>query len=644
MPSAKVLGRLLIMQNILVGLPDEKSIVGFVCRGLTDIPGVAQVRYADTPQENLDPSKTRFPFLIGKSYRGELLLTVTDQTAFGPYVTYLNNFCSMVAVILEERQQRHQIEDHKVQLEQRVRERTQQLTAEIDERRSIEESLRESEERFRALVEQAPEAIVVFEVDENRFVQANANAERLFGCSREELLKSGPERFYSSLQPDNLPITESIKANIDHTLAGEKMVFERAIRNAEGKDLICEVRLIRLPSANHRLIRNSYIDITERKQAEEALRALHERYEAILTAIPDIIAEVDDNKVYTWVNPTGFDFFGEDVLGKDAAYYFEGQQETYSIVEPMFGGDSQVFYVESWQRRRDGEKRLLAWWCRGLRDENGKIIGAISTGRDITDSKGAEEEVRRLNAELEQRVRERTALLEAANKELEGFSYSVSHDLRAPLRHLTGFVNLLNQHTSEGLDEKSLHYLEVISDSAVKMGRLIDDILSFSRMGRAEMMTSSINMDTLVKEAMDTVQQDLEGRDIDWMIHSLPEVIGDPAMLKTVMINLITNAVKFTSHKPQAVIEIGYLTDQTDEEIFFIKDNGCGFDVRYQDKLFELFQRLHRAEEFPGTGLGLANCRRIITRHAGRTWAEGAVNQGATFYFSLPKRKDRIKY
>jgi light-regulated signal transduction histidine kinase (bacteriophytochrome) len=242
-----------------------------------------------------------------------------------------------------------------------------------------------------------------------------------------------------------------------------------------------------------------------------------------------------------------------------------------------------------------------------------------------------------LNAELEQRVRERTAQLEAANRELEGFSYSVSHDLRAPLRHLTGFVNLLEKHKPKELDEKSRHYLKVISDSAVKMGRLIDDILSFSRLGRAELRRRRINMDGLVKEARDLIRQDLQEREILWKVDVLPEVNADPEMLKMVVTNLIANAVKFTRQKDRGVIEIGCLDDQPDEDIFYFKDNGSGFDMRYEDKLFGLFQRLHHEKDFEGTGLGLANVRRIIARHGGRTWAEGKVGEGATFYFSLPK-------
>lgn len=247
----------------------------------------------------------------------------------------------------------------------------------------------------------------------------------------------------------------------------------------------------------------------------------------------------------------------------------------------------------------------------------------------------AERKINELNEELKRHVQQ----AEAANKELEAFSYSVSHDLRAPLRHVTGFVELLNKRDQGAMDEKSRHYLQVISEAAQKMGTLIDDILAFSRMGRAEMMKTRIDFNLLVQEVIDELKEEAQGRDIVWEIAPLPVVEGDAAMLRQVWANLISNALKYTRPRPQARIEIGATSDEPMETRFYIKDNGVGFDIKYADKLFGLFQRLHDAEEFAGTGVGLANVQRIVHRHGGRVWAEGAVDGGALFRFSLPASK-----
>jgi signal transduction histidine kinase len=248
----------------------------------------------------------------------------------------------------------------------------------------------------------------------------------------------------------------------------------------------------------------------------------------------------------------------------------------------------------------------------------------------------AENRIKELNDELHHHLLQ----LEAANQELEAFSYSVSHDLRAPLRHITGFVELLNKRDIAALDEKSRHYLRVISEAAQKMGNLIDDLLSFSRMGRAEMMKTRVDLDLMMQEIIDELPDEMKERKIEWEIAPLPEVVGDRAMLRLVMVNFLSNALKFTRQRSPARIEIGATTDHPDETCFFIRDNGVGFDMKYQEKLFGLFQRLHGPDEFEGTGVGLANVRRIIHRHGGRTWAESKEGEGATFWFSLPKTEE----
>jgi signal transduction histidine kinase len=244
-----------------------------------------------------------------------------------------------------------------------------------------------------------------------------------------------------------------------------------------------------------------------------------------------------------------------------------------------------------------------------------------------------EAEIRKLNEELTVRAAE----LIAANKELEAFSYSVSHDLRAPLRHLVGYSELLQKHAPNSLDDKSQRYIQTILESGKRMGNLIDDLLAFSRIGRTESRTTEVDLQQLVNEVVSEIVQQRKGQDISWKIGALPVCYGDRSLLKLVVGNLLSNAAKFSSTQRPAKIEIGSVDGNTNMTEIFVRDNGVGFDMQYVKKLFGVFQRLHRADEFEGTGIGLATVQRIVHRHGGMVRAEGAVDQGATFYFSLPK-------
>src|ERR1700752_572461 len=246
-----------------------------------------------------------------------------------------------------------------------------------------------------------------------------------------------------------------------------------------------------------------------------------------------------------------------------------------------------------------------------------------------------ERELRQARDDLEKRSVE----LAASNKELEAFAYSVSHDLRAPLRHMSGFSELLQKHSAQVLDEKSRRYIGVILESAKKMGALIDDLLSFSRIGRAETNKTVVNLGQLAEEALAEVRRDLGDRKIVWKVERLPAAYGDRAMLRLALVNLISNAVKFTRTRTPAEIQIGPMPATDDQVVIFVRDNGVGFDMKYVGKLFGVFQRLHSGETFEGTGIGLATVQRIAQRHGGRAWGEGAVDQGATFYLSISKSK-----
>jgi light-regulated signal transduction histidine kinase (bacteriophytochrome) len=266
------------------------------------------------------------------------------------------------------------------------------------------------------------------------------------------------------------------------------------------------------------------------------------------------------------------------------------------------------------------------------RDEEDRPVAILETNNDITEHKRREQEIHGLNVELAKR----SAELETINKELEAFAYSISHDLRAPLRHMAGFTELLQKKASLAADEKGNHYITMILDSAKRMGDLIDDLLAFSRIGRAETQMTPVSLSQLVKEALAEVRQDAEGRNISWKFGALPDFLGDRAMLRLVLVNLISNAIKFSRTRTCAEIEIGCSRDTPDALVVFVRDNGVGFDMKYVHKLFGVFQRLHHSDAFEGTGIGLATVQRIVHRHGGKVWAESVVDGGATFYFSVP--------
>jgi PAS domain S-box-containing protein len=294
----------------------------------------------------------------------------------------------------------------------------------------------------------------------------------------------------------------------------------------------------------------------------------------------------------------------------------------------------EVIHFENRYQHKDGSYRWLSWNARA--DISRQLIYA--SARDVTEAKTSQAQIEKLNSELQQRA----CQLEAANKELEAFSYSVSHDLRAPLRHINGFVDLLKK-SSTGMDEKAARYLDFIAGSAQQMGTLIDDLLNFSRMARAEMRLVEVNLSQLVEEVRRDLTAEVGDRAVEWKIAALPTLQADPSMLRVVLTNLLSNAIKYTRGRNPAHIEVGSHL-KNEEHVIFVRDNGAGFDMRYAHKLFGVFQRLHHEDEFEGTGIGLANVQRIISRHGGRVWAEGQLKEGATFYFSLPNCVDKTQH
>jgi PAS domain S-box-containing protein len=383
------------------------------------------------------------------------------------------------------------------------------------------------------------------------------------------------------------------------------------------------------------------IDVTEQKRTLESLRRSEVRFRATFDRAGIGIALVDLSGRFQDCNAALQQMMGftrEELTTKTFAEitHPEDRQKNLDVHEELVSGRRDHYSMEKRYVRKDGSTIWGRLNVSLVRDAEGKPDYSVGMVEDVTERKRAEEELLRLNAELEQRVLDRTAALDSANKELEAFSYSVSHDLRAPLRHVTGFVNLLEQHAGTSMDDKSRRYAGIIADSARRMGRLIDDLLEFSRTGRAELKRTVFALTPLLEEVRRECLRDAEERNVQWKIGDLPEVAGDRSLVRLVFVNLVANALKFTRGRAVAEIEIGMGPSENDAVVIFVRDNGVGFDPRYAAKLFGIFQRLHAAEEFDGTGIGLANVTRIVQRHGGRVWAEGAVGQGAAFFVSLP--------
>lgn len=394
------------------------------------------------------------------------------------------------------------------------------------------------------------------------------------------------------------------------------------------------------------------IDDTARKQAEAQLQQANAKLKAWAQALNSfaIVEETDPQGRITYANDPFCSiskYSREEVIGRDHRDILISRTHPREFWKKMW---VTISHGEIWRGEiKNHAKDGTVYWVdtvivpllgRDEKPETYLAIGFAITERKLAEEewKRAEKEIQFLNTALEQRVLERTKQLKAANGELEAFSYSVSHDLRAPLRHVSGFVELLQREAGASLSEKSLRYLSTISQSAHRMGELIDDLLTFSRIGKSDLQKTEVSLAALVQDVMGDFQSATKERNIIWDIHPLPHVRADPALMRQVMVNLMSNAVKFTSARANAKIEIGSSSSPAGDTVIFIRDNGAGFDPLYAGKLFGVFQRLHSREEFEGTGIGLANIQRIIHRHGGRVWAEGVVDGGATFSFSIPNQ------
>lgn len=377
-------------------------------------------------------------------------------------------------------------------------------------------------------------------------------------------------------------------------------------------------------------------EVASHARAEEALTEERNLLRTLMDNLPDSVFVKDTQSRFILNNAAHRAILGKatlaEVVGKTdfdlfpselATQYYADEQQVIRSGEPLLNREEPTV---------DAAGRHL-WYLTTkvpLRDSQGKTIGTLGICRDITERKRTEESIRALNQDLHQRA----VALEAANKELEAFSYSVSHDLRAPLRAIDGFSRILTEEHMAQLDAQAARYLQKVRDNAQRMGLLIDDLLAFSRLSRQALKIQSVAVGEVVQQALHDLHSEQDGRQIDLIIGDLPECQADPALLKQVYINLISNALKYTRKRERARIEIGFC-EQNSETVYFVGDNGVGFDMQYASKLFGVFQRLHSAQEYEGTGVGLAIVQRIVNRHNGRVWATGQVDQGATFFFTL---------
>jgi PAS domain S-box-containing protein len=614
---------------------------------------------------------------------GYFVFKIKNAAIYDIYQPFINNLANYVTLSLENRFQKSLLQKAHDELERKVEERTHDLAAankaltvsrqaafimmeeavearrrteqtnielqnEIVERKRAEEALKEQYSTLHGIIDSIN--ALIFSVDRHyRYTSFNLGHAMMMKTIYGAEIEQGHSLLEYMTVPED---RETARRNLDRALAGEQIIEESYSGEEQRSQRYFQVSHSPIKTVDGEIIGVAVLsqDITQNKQAEEAIYEGQQVFRTLVENSQDIIARYDCNCRRIYVNPVflkAAQIPQQDLLSTTPLQrsplptagavtlqnmlrkvFDSGLSDVVDILWPMLDNVDHWFNVSAFPEF----------------DREGRIISVMTISRDITARKQVEEKISKLNQELEQRVVERTSQLEAANKELEAFAYSVSHDLRAPLRHIDGFIDLLQKRTKADLDSQSQHYIEVIIDSSHKMGVLIDDLLSFSRMGRNEMLKAQVNLDDLILDILREFTPEIMGRNIEWQISRMPIVEGDRAMLHGVLVNLISNALKFTRPREIARIEIGCKEGDEHEEIFFVRDNGVGFDMSYVDKLFGVFQRLHREDEFEGTGIGLANVRRVINRHGGRVWAEGEIGYGATFYFTLPKqsRKEQL--
>ena len=505
----------------------------------------------------------------------------------------------------------------------------------ITERKRAEEEIQKTQILLKASIE-SPKDMMILSIDKNyQYLYFNSSLEKAMRIANVKDVKIGMNLLESISNDED---RRKSKINIDRALNGFSHISIEEYGNAERH--YYETRYNPIYNDKHEIIGATIfsVDITGRKQAEEALRESEEKYSKVFQTSPYAITitRAEDGK-FIEVNDafTSITGFTKEEAVTDSSVNLElwaDIEDRNRIVTALLQGRN-ISKEECMFKKKNGEI-ITGLFSAQVIHVHGKLF-ILSSINDITDRKQAEKEILNLNKDLDLHVKQRTAELKEANKELETFSYSISHDLKAPLRHINGFINLFLDHKSTELTEQKLEYLKLIFSSATEMDRLIDAILSFSRLNSSEIQKTMICSSDMVQQVIKFFEPETQNRKITFNVALLPDVKGDEKLIRQVWTNLISNAIKYTGKKTEAIIDIGSRVTDTGTT-FFVKDNGAGFNMKYAEKLFGVFQRLHRTRDFEGIGIGLANVNRIITRHGGYCSAEGEVGKGATFYFSLP--------
>lgn len=503
---------------------------------------------------------------------------------------------------------------------------------------------------------------------EGHFLLWNDSAKRLMGRDAADLPTEQWTPHYQVYLPDGVTPYPPDRLPLVRALRGESVQVELMVEHPEregGVFLEVTARPMRDSEGNLCGGVAALRDITGRKQAEAALARQAEELsrqteelitskqalqtqttllESVLDSMDEGLVAADENGRFIVWNPAAEKIVGMGPAKVGSAEWTEHyglyRTDTVTPFPPEQNPLARAIRGESCTTEmfvRNPELTQGAYieaYAHPLNDASGKPRGGVVAFRDITLKRKAEQEIRTLNHELEQRVRQRTAQLEAANRELEAFSYSVSHDLRAPLRHISGFTKILVEDFGPTLPAEAQHHLERIEQGARRMGQLVDELLNLTRVGRQTLTMQGTGLNSVVHDVVTMLEPEMQGRKVEWKIADLPIVECDPILIRQVFQNLIGNALKYSRPRAHALIEIGHCEHEGKPAIF-IRDNGVGFNMKYADKLFGVFQRLHRAEEFEGTGVGLATVQRIVQKHGGRVWAEAELDRGATFYFTL---------